>query len=176
MSGGSFDPDFDDQDQSEALDESNTVGGEGDVALGGESPLSVGEDMRTFEELPDVLDVTQVAGDRDDDEALALDADEFDEDAVDDGDFEDDDELNYAAATEEREDDIDGQGPEDGFNEDGLSARDIDGLDEVRDADEAEGGEDDVTDFQATDVSDDDLRTMGYSESGPGGARAKSGA
>src|SRR5438270_11079294 len=137
MPGASFesDSDFDPQDQAETLDESMTVGGEGDSPLAGDSPLSIGEDMRTFEELPDVLDVTQAAGDRDDDEALALDADEFDEDAIDDGDFEDDDELNYSAATEEREDDIDGQGPEDGFDEDHLSARDIEGLDEVADGD-----------------------------------------
>ncbi|HEY0436567.1 MAG TPA: hypothetical protein VGC92_08010 [Phenylobacterium sp.] len=173
MSGGSFESDFDDQDQSEVFDESNTVGGEGDVALGGDSPLAIGEDMRTFEELPDVEDLTQVAGDRDDEEALALDADEFDEDAIDDGDLEDDNELDYAAATEEREDDIDGQGPEDGFNEDRLSAGGIEGLDEVRDADEVEGGEDDVTDFQATNVSDADLRAMDYSEIRDGETRAK---
>jgi hypothetical protein len=130
--------------------------------------------MRTFEELPDVLDVTQVAGDRDDDEALALDADEFDEDAIDeDAELEEDNELDYRAATEEREDDLDGLGPEDRFNEDRLSARDVDGLDEVADADLAEGGEDDVTDFQATEVSDQDLQTMGYSEAGPSGTRAK---
>src|SRR5689334_9536395 len=111
--------DFDEpdpQDRAETLDESMTVGGEGDVSLGGASPLPIGEDMRTFEEMPDVEDYTQARGDRDDDEALALDADEFDEDAVGDADLEDDDELDYAAATEEREDDIDGLGPEDGFD------------------------------------------------------------
>src|SRR3954468_16315780 len=108
MPGTSFDSDadFDPQDQAETLDESMTVGGEGDVALGGDSPLGIGEDMRTFEEQPDVEDFTAADGDRDDDEALALDSDEFDPDAIGDGDFEDDDELAYAAATEEREDDI----------------------------------------------------------------------
>src|SRR4051794_13079222 len=129
MPGTSFDSDddFDPQDQAEALDESMTVGGEGDSALAGDSPLSIGEDMRTFEELPDVLDLTQALGDRDEDEALALDADEFDEAAFDDADTEEDDELDYRAATAEREDDLDGQGPDDGFNEDRLSARDIEG-------------------------------------------------
>ena len=46
----------DPQDSAEALDETNYDLSEG-----------VGE-MRTFEELPDVLDVTQADGDRDDDE------------------------------------------------------------------------------------------------------------
>jgi hypothetical protein len=157
---------FDDsepQDGAEALDETNYDLSEG-----------VGE-MRTFEELPDVLDVTQADGDRDDDEALALDADEFDEDSVDDNDTEEDHELNFRAATEEREDDLDGQGPDgDGYNEDRLSARNVEGLDQVGDADTVEGGEDDVTDFQATNLSDADLQSMGYSEAGRnGGVRAK---
>ncbi|HEY8003171.1 MAG TPA: hypothetical protein VIE16_03030, partial [Phenylobacterium sp.] len=70
---------FDDaepQDGAEALDEDNL-----DLA-------EERNEMRTFEELPEVLDLTQAAGDRDDDEALALDADEFDEDAFDDADTE----------------------------------------------------------------------------------------
>ena len=66
MTGGSFDSesDFDAQDQAEAFDEDS---------------LQVGDDneRRTFEELPEVEDLTQVAGDRDEDEARALDADEF---------------------------------------------------------------------------------------------------
>jgi hypothetical protein len=164
MAGADLDNAFGDadpQDGAEALDETN---------------LSLDEEideMRTFEELPDVLDLTRADGDRDDDEALALDADEFDPDAIDDADLEEDDELNYRAATEEREDDIDGLGPEDGFNEDRLSVRDIDGLDQVADADLAEGGEDDVTDFQASRVSDDDLKRMGYAEDRGGETRAK---
>ena len=176
MPGTSFESDFDDfdsQDQSEAFDESNTVGGEGSVALGGDSPLSPASEMRTFEELPDVEDYTQVDGDRDEDEALALDADEFDLDAMGDGDLEEDDELDYRAATEEREDDIDGLGSDDGFDEARVLRTEIEGLDEVRDADEAEGGEDDVTDFQARNLSDEDLERMGYSEERDGEVRAK---
>ncbi|HZZ66867.1 MAG TPA: hypothetical protein VFE18_01720 [Phenylobacterium sp.] len=153
--------DADPQDGAESLDETNYDLSEG-----------VGE-MRTFEELPDVLDVTQADGDRDEDEALALDADEFSEDAIDDNDTEEDDELDFRAATDEREDDIDGQGPEDGYNEDRLSARNVEGLDQVGDADTVEGGEDDVTDFQATDLSDADLQSMGYSENRGGEVRAK---
>ena len=133
------------------------------------------DEMRTFEELPDVLDVTQAVGDRDDDEALALDADEFDEDAIDDDDLEDDNELDYRAATEEHEDDLDGLGPEDGYDEDRLPTRNnIEGLDqEVGDADTVEGGEDDVSDFQAKALSDADLEGMGYSENRKGEILAK---
>jgi hypothetical protein len=170
------DNDYDPQDQAEALDESMTVGGEGSVSLGGDSPLEVGAEMRTFEEMPDVLDMMQRVGDRDDDEGLALDADEFDEDAVDDGDFEEDDELDYRAADEEHEDDLDGLGPEAGsrgIDEDALSLSEIEGLDEVRDADLATGGEDDFTDFQARNVGDEDLKRMGYSEDRGGEVRAK---
>ena len=81
------DQDFDSQDKAEVFDESNVVGGEGDSALGFESPVSPASEMRTFEELPDVEDLTQVAGDRDEDEALSLDADEFDPGAIGDGDL-----------------------------------------------------------------------------------------
>ncbi|HEX4710640.1 hypothetical protein [Phenylobacterium sp.] len=132
-------------------------------------------EMRTFEELPDVLDVTQAVGDRDDDEAVALDADEFNEDAIDDSDLEEDNELDYHAATEEHEDDLDGLGPEDSYDEDRLAAPDnIEGLDEeVGNADTVEGGEDDVTDFQAKAVSDSDLEDMGYSENRKGEILAK---
>lgn len=166
--GGSFDSDFDPQDQAENFDETNTVGGEGI-----DSALEPAGEMRTFEELPELMDVTRAEGDRDDDEALALDADEFDPEAIDDADFEDDNELGYHAATEEHEDDIDGLGAEDGFDEDAVSAREIDGLNEVRDADAAEGGEDDFTDFQAKGLGDQDLKDMGYSEDRQGETRAK---
>ncbi len=154
MVGATFDSasGFDDQDQAETLDETMTVGDDGP-----------GE-MRTFEELPEVADLTQLIGDRDDDEAVALDADEFDPDAIGDADFEEDNELDFRAATEEREDDIDGLGPDGDFAEARVSADEIDGLEEIRDAAEAEGGEDDVTDFQARNVSDQDLKDMGYAE------------
>jgi len=155
------DDEADPQDGAEALDEDN---------LELESQRN---ERRTFEELPDVEDLTQAEGDRDDDEAVALDADEFDPDAVTDADLEDDNELEYRAATEEHEDDLDGLGPEDSFNEDRLAKGQIDGLELVQDADQVEGGEDDVTDFQRTDVSDADLDAMGYSETKGGETRAK---
>src|SRR4051812_38619636 len=53
-------PEFDEQDQSEVFDEDNY-----DLQDAGSST-----ERRTFDELPDVLDVTAAAGDEDDDEAL----------------------------------------------------------------------------------------------------------
>ncbi|MEW5686318.1 MAG: hypothetical protein AB1942_15485 [Pseudomonadota bacterium] len=156
MPGTSFESDsedFDSQDQSEAFDEDNTSGDD-----------TLSTELRTFEELPQVEDLTRADGDREDDEALALDADEFDPDAIGDADLEEDDELDYRAATAEREDEIDGLGPDDSFDEARILKTEIDGLEEVRDAAEAEGGEDDVTDFQSKSVSDADLRRMGYAK------------
>jgi hypothetical protein len=178
MPGPQFESDddgFDPQDQAEIFDESMTVGGEGDVSLGFESPVSPAEDMRTFEEMPDVYDVTRRIGDDDEDRELALDADEFDPEAFDDEDLDDDDELHYSAVDEDYEDDLDGLGPEPGalLDEEALSASEIDGLDEVRDGDEVEGGEDDFTNFSARNVGDEDLRRMGYSETRDGQTRAK---
>ena len=177
MTGGRFDTDSDDfdaQDQAETFDESNVVGGEGDSNLGFESPSRPASDMRTFEELPDVEDYTQADGDRDDDEALALDADEFDEDAMTDDDLEEDDELDYRAATERHQDDLDGLGPEDAFAEDRHARSDIEGLGEdVEDADQVSGGEDDFTNFQSKGLDDDDLKRLGYSEERDGQTRAK---
>ena len=155
---------FDDaepQDNAEAFDEDNL------------DPNELRGEMRTLEELDDVADLTAAEGDRDEDEALGLDAADFDEDAIDDNDTEEDHELDFRAASEEREDDLDGQGPEDGYNEDRLAAHSVEGLDQVGDAETVEGGEDDVTDFQATNLSDADLQSMGYAEMRDGAARAK---
>ena len=54
--------DRDDQDQSEVFDEDNqNLDGDGRVRTG---------EMRTFEELPNVIDLTTAEGDDDDDDAL----------------------------------------------------------------------------------------------------------
>lgn len=164
MPGTNFENDsdgYDPQDQAEAFDETNSTDG-GDA--GEVRSFAEADEMRVFEDLPVVEDLTRADGDADDDEPLALDADEFDPEAIEDDDIGEDDELAYRAATEERQDDLDGQGPDDGFDEARLAERDIDGLDEVRDASEVQGGEDDVTDFQRTKVSDADLQAMGYSD------------
>lgn len=136
---------YDDQDGAEAFDETN---------LDDHEELN---EMRTFEELPDLLDVTRADGDRDEDEALALDAAEFDEDAIAEDDPEEDNELRYRAERAQSNDD-----DEDAFDEDQVDAGSIDGLEQVGDADLVTGGEDDFTNFQSKGLSDEDLDRMGY--------------
>jgi hypothetical protein len=155
MPGLREDDGYDDQDGAEAFDEA-TLDDHEEIA-----------EMRTFEELPDLFDATTAEGDRDDDEALALDADEFDEDAFDDADLEDDDELHYRASAEEDDD----EDRDDEFDDDLVEPDSIDGLDEVADADLVSGGEDDFTNFQAKAVSDEDLRRMGYADAPETGDR-----
>lgn len=145
---GLYDSDdgYDEQDNAETFDEANLDEREG-----------VGE-MRTFEEMPDLFDATRADGDRDEDEARALDADDFDEDEFDDDDLEEDDELHYRAAASDDED----EHQDDEFDDDEVEPDSIDGLDQVADAELVSGGEDDFTNFQAKNLSDDDLRLMGY--------------
>lgn len=146
-------PDLDGQDAQD--------GAEAYDALLDDDGSGLGEE-RTFEELPEVEDLTQVAGDRDEDEAMALDADEFDPEAIDDNDTEEDHELDYHAASAEREDDLDGQGPEDGFDEDRAPKTDIDGLAQIGDALSVKGDDGEVSGFESTRVDDADLRDLGY--------------
>jgi hypothetical protein len=64
--------DRDDQDQSEVFDEDNqNLDGDGRVRSG---------EMRTFEELPNVIDLTSAEGDNDDDDALI--GEELDDDEI----------------------------------------------------------------------------------------------
>lgn len=135
---------YDDQAGAEALDETNL---DDDQDLG---------EMRTFEELPDLLDLTTAEGDRDDDEGVALDASEFDEAAFEEDDPEEDNELHYRAVAVD--DDEDG----DAFDENQIEPDSIEGLDEVADAELVTGGEDDFTNFQSKGLSDEDLERMGY--------------
>ena len=135
---------YDDQDGAEAFDETNL---DDDRDLG---------EMRTFEELPDLLDLTTAEGDWDDNEGLAVDAADFDEAAFDEDMPEDEDELRYRAVAVE--DGEDGQA----FDEDQIEPDSIDGLDEVADAELVSGGEDDFTNFQSKGLSDEDLDRMGY--------------
>ncbi|UTP37994.1 primosomal protein [Phenylobacterium sp. LH3H17] len=144
MPGPEIGDGYDEQDGAETYDESNLDDHEG---------LN---EMRTFEELPDLLDVTSARGDRDEDEALALDADEFDEDAFTDADLEDDDELHYRATAGDEDEE------RDAFDEDRVDPDSIDGLEEVADAELVSGGEDDFTNFQSKGLSDEDLDRMGY--------------
>jgi hypothetical protein len=155
--------DGDDQERAEALDEDNTDDRE-----------EVNE-MRTFEEMPDVYDVTQRTGDRDDDEGLALDSGDFTDEvaeAMGDELLEEDDELDYRAeADDEEEDEI--RALDGGFDEDQLDDEEIEGLDEdVQDADTVTGGGDPFTKFQSKGLNDDDLKQLGYAEDRNGETRA----
>jgi hypothetical protein len=173
--------DWDGQDQSEVFDEDN----QNPDSAGG-----AGNEMRTFEELPDVIDVTAAEGDADDDAALI--AEELDDDEIiqlesdaELADFEDD-EL-AARMPEELDDDrIDDLDPASAYlsEEAGLDIRDE--ADEVE-TDEASElsmsrGRDDEVDLEftgdldglsasdgdgaafmeASDLDDDDLEDLGY--------------
>jgi len=148
---------FDDQDTAEALDE---------TVLNDQEERS---ELRTFEELPDLFDDTRRVGDDDDDDALEIDAADFDPDRDFDADkLEQDDEgLEFLSADETDLTDEDAGFDENQIDEDGV----IDGLDEVGDAELVSGGEDDFTNFQSKRVSDPDLKQMGYAD-GSGRARA----
>ncbi len=143
---------YDDQDGAEAFDETNLDDAE------------EMNEMRTFEELPEVLDLTRADGDRDEDEALALDADEFTEDAFGDNDLEEDHELDYRAAASDDEDEEEQAFDDDAFDEDQVDDDSIEGLELVADADSVEGGEDDFTNFQSKGLNDEDLARMGYTD------------
>jgi len=147
---------FDDQDTAEALDE---------TVLNDQEERS---ELRTFEELPDLFDDTRREGDADDDDALEIDAADFDPDRDFDADkLEQDDEgLEFLSADETDLTDEDASFDENQIADDSV----IDGLDEVGDAALVSGGEDDFTNFQSKRVSDPDLKRMGYAD-GSGRAR-----
>jgi hypothetical protein len=134
-------PEYDEQDQSEVFDE-DIMGDEG---------VGPSAEMRVFEELPDVYDVTSAVGDRDVDGALdAQDADELDDEELDaigedleyDDEAEDDlpDQLEDVAADDELEQELGGD-----LNE--------------------EGDADEVADYESEDeLSDADVKELGYTD------------
>src|SRR3569833_2098379 len=125
--------DRDDQDHSEVFDKTHT-----DVD---------GAEFRTFEETPDVLDVTQALGDTRD--VRALDADEFDEDDLDDEDLESDEDIDDTPRDELEDEDED--------NDYGEDVDDRDGVDLAPSGDaevEFTGDVDDVTDPADDDAED----------------------
>lgn len=173
--------DWDGQDQSEVLDEDN----QNPDAAGG-----AGNEMRTFDELVDVQDVTQAEGDADAEAALI--AEELDDDEVvqldsdqDMADFEDDDlaermpealdgddpDLMDTAAVylpEESTLDVRDEGDEDGVSDAGETGMSTGAADEVEL--EYAGDMDDVTNAEAQtadevepdNLADDDLEELGY--------------
>ena len=144
--------DWDGQDQSEIFDEDN----QNEDEAGGP-----GNELRTFEELPEVLDVTSAVGDADDDEALI--AEELDDDDIirlesdaELADFEDDDPDTRDEADDDEPDEAGelsmSRAPDD--NVDLEFTGDLDSL-PATEADSAAA-------MEADDLDDDDLEDLGY--------------
>ena len=173
--------DWDGQDQSEVFDEDN----QNPDSAGG-----AGNEMRTFEELADVVDVTSAVGDADDEAALI--AEELDDDEIiqlesdaELADFEDD-ELAARMPEELDDDGVDDLDPASAYlsEEAGLDIRDEADEVETNEASElsmSRGKEDEVdleftgdldglsasdgdgaASMEASDLDDDDLEDLGY--------------
>jgi len=124
------DSDYDAQDTAEVLDETNLT--------------EDGEDIANFDEIDDVLDVTQADGDEDEDEA-AVDA------LLDDEDFADID------------DDLEGGRDDEGLDIEREPLAAIAGDDE--DLEDSVSDEDDsAADFESTTLADDDIEALGYAK------------
>ena len=139
-------PDLDDQDQSEVFDEDNS-----DVSETG----GVTNEFKTFEEMPDVLDVTSADGDADEDD--------FDED---------DQDLEGDLGADGVEPEADSQYGADGarINELGLGA-DAPGDGEVELVysglmENTRGAQASAAHWEARTLSDDDIEDLGYGPKG----------
>ena len=143
------DGDRDDQDQSEVFDEDNQDLGE----PGGHS-----SEMRTFEELPDLLDMTHAVGDDDDEAALI--AEELDDDDI--------IRLESDAELADVEDDPGGDDIDvaAGEAEPAMSrgADDEVELEFTGDLDELAVDGSGPASMEASDLSDEDLDDLGYSD------------
>ena len=155
--------DWDGQDQSEVFDEDNQNLNDGGAPE---------NEMRTFEELPDVIDVTSAEGDADDDASLI--AEELDDDEIirlesdaELADFEDD-ELATRSPEELDDEAIDDLDPAGAFlsQEAGVDIRDeadeVD-LEFTGDLDGLSASDADSTaSMEASDLDDNDLEDLGY--------------
>jgi hypothetical protein len=170
------------QDRAEVLDEDN----QNEADAGGRT-----SEMRTFEELPDVLDVTSAVGDSDDDAALIaedLDDDEIielqaDQDMADLEDDElaarmpeafDDDSLGLEDIEEVRlaeESTLDAREDEDEDRQSAAAADEVE-LSFDGDLNEADIDEADAASMEADRLDDDDIADLGYPDRNPGGANA----
>jgi hypothetical protein len=146
---------YDDQDGAEAFDEDNQ-------GLDGAGENDRGE-MRTFEELPDVLDVTAAEGDADDDDALI--GEELDDDEIiqleadrDLADEEDDPEASRLA--DDAPDDFARETSEAGSNRADRSEAGLSFTDDTDDEQAEAGGI--ASRFESRRLSDDDLEDLGY--------------
>jgi hypothetical protein len=124
------DIDYDDQDGAEALDETNLT--------------EDGEDIANFDELDDVLDVTQADGDADEDE-------------------DDTDDLLDDENLDDIDDELEGERDDEGLDIEREPLSAIAGDDE--DIEGAVSDEDDsAADFESTELADDDIESLGYAE------------
>jgi hypothetical protein len=149
---------FDAQDQAEVFDE--------DTLLDDEAQEPT--EMRTFEELPDVLDLTQALGDGRD--VRAMDADEFNESDLDDEDLEDDEDVDDMIRDDLEDVSEDEDARSDDLDErDGVTrlAGDESDLEYVADVDPVtDPADDDADKYESRNVSDKDLRDLGYQAQG----------
>ncbi len=124
------DIDYDDQDGAEALDETNLT--------------EDGEDIANFDELDDVLDVTQADGDADEDE-------------------DDTDDLLDDEGLDDIDDELEGERDDEGLDIEREPLSAIAGDDE-----DVEGSisddDDSAADFESTELADDDIEALGYAD------------
>jgi hypothetical protein len=147
---------FDAQDQAEVFDE--------ETRFDDDERVDQDDEPRTFEEAPDVYDATTALGDGR--EVRAMDADEFDEDDLDDDDLEEDEDLDDSIRDdlEDASEDEDA-GSDDLDDRDGVTrlAGDESDLEYVADVDTVTDPDDDDADkYESRQVSDEDLRNLGY--------------
>jgi hypothetical protein len=124
------DIDYDDQDGAEVLDETNLT--------------EDGEDIANFDELDDVLDVTQAEGDEDEDEE-DIDA------LLDDEDFGDID------------GELEGERDDEGLDVEREPLSAIAGDDENVE-DSISDDDDSTADFESTELAEDDIESLGYAK------------
>lgn len=154
---------FDAQDQAEVFDE--------ETRLDDDERVDTGDEPRTFDEMPDVYDATQALGDGRD--IRAMDADEFEDGALDDEDLEEDEDLDDMVRDDLEDASEDEDAGTDELDErDGVTrlAGDESELEYVADVDPVtDPADDDVDKYESRNVSDADLRDLGYQTEGQGG-------
>lgn len=123
------DTDYDAQDSAEVLDETNLT--------------DDGEGIANFDEIDDVLDVTQAEGDSDEDE-------------------EDVDELLDDEDLDDIVDDLEGGRDDEGLD---IDREPLDAVAADEDVEDSVSDEDDsAADFESTTLADDDIEALGYAK------------
>ncbi len=149
-----LDQDYDEQDQAEMFDED----------ISGDEGFGPAPEMRTFEEMPDVYDVTTAIGDggRED---IALDEDEFEDGVLDDDDLEED---LYETVDEMVDgDDLDSTDDDDLDDLDGVTALASDEveLEYQGDLEDRRGAQASAAHFESRgELDQDEVDDLGYGE------------